>query len=137
MSRLGLAKRFHPLLSRFAPGARAQEFGVAGCAIGHQHHHLSFPDYSSQRGRAFTTSDISFVETTAGCLAGLEELTGLPCWASISLATVALRVGLLPFTIKQRQAVSVRIARRGQNAFLLVLHFSAANLCTFSLSPVE
>ena len=45
------------------------------------------------------------VEPAAAALQSLQIATGLPCWATISVATVALRVALLPFTVKQRQAL--------------------------------
>ena len=46
------------------------------------------------------------LEAGPAALASLHEASGLPWWATISGVTVGLRLALLPFTLKQRQALS-------------------------------
>ena len=65
---------------------------------------MPFPDRPGPA--AHPPSRTFVVESSAGALAAIKATTGLPWWAAISGVTVGLRFALLPFTLKQRQAMA-------------------------------
>ena len=65
---------------------------------------MPFPDRPGPA--AHPPSRTFVVESSAGALAAIKATTGLPWWAAISGVTVGLRFALLPFTVKQMQAMA-------------------------------